>query len=70
MGGGAGHLHSDPTVHPTTLLNQFGGGLAVPLRRLGRTSTHWALTHMIEQTERQAGHTDIFRELIGGTTGR
>ncbi|MBS2551349.1 DUF664 domain-containing protein, partial [Catenulispora sp. NL8] len=30
----------------------------------------WALTHMIEETGRHAGHADILRELIDGTTGR
>ncbi|WP_370375730.1 DUF664 domain-containing protein [Catenulispora sp. GAS73] len=30
----------------------------------------WALTHMIEETARHAGHADILRELIDGTTGR
>lgn len=30
----------------------------------------WVLTHMIEETGRHAGHADILRELIDGTTGR
>ncbi len=30
----------------------------------------WALVHMIEETGRHAGHADILRELIDGTTGR
>lgn len=30
----------------------------------------WALTHLIEETGRHAGHADILRELIDGTTGR
>lgn len=33
-------------------------------------SVRWALTHMIEETGRHAGHADIVRELIDGTTGR
>ncbi|MFH9826378.1 DinB family protein [Streptomyces bobili] len=33
-------------------------------------SIRWALTHMIEETGRHAGHADILRELIDGTTGR
>ncbi|MDG9722020.1 MULTISPECIES: DinB family protein [unclassified Streptomyces] len=33
-------------------------------------SVRWALTHMIEETGRHAGHADILRELIDGTTGR
>jgi len=30
----------------------------------------WALTHMIEETARHAGHADILREQIDGSTGR
>lgn len=40
--------------------------------RSGRTgpSMRWALVHLIEETGRHAGHADILRELIDGTTGR
>ncbi|MFH8387929.1 DUF664 domain-containing protein [Kitasatospora sp. NPDC018058] len=45
-----------------------------PLPRPGRAgpspSVRWALTHMIEETGRHAGHADILRELVDGTTGR
>ncbi|WP_282792017.1 DinB family protein [Streptomyces sp. CC224B] len=48
--------------------------LAVPLPRphLNRPapSVRWALTHMIEETARHAGHADILRERIDGATGR
>ncbi|PVE07183.1 mini-circle protein [Streptomyces scopuliridis RB72] len=48
--------------------------LGAPLPRPGRSgpspSVRWALTHMIEETGRHAGHADILRELIDGTTGR
>jgi uncharacterized damage-inducible protein DinB len=30
----------------------------------------WVLGHLIEETARHAGHADILRELIDGTTGR
>jgi uncharacterized damage-inducible protein DinB len=33
-------------------------------------SRHWTLTHLIEETARHAGHADILRELIDGSTGR
>ncbi|MEU0689539.1 DinB family protein [Streptomyces uncialis] len=33
-------------------------------------SIRWALTHMIEETGRHAGHADILRELVDNTTGR
>ncbi len=44
----------------------------VPGLRRGRPgpSVRWALTHMIEETGRHAGHADILRELIDGSTGR
>ncbi|WP_329409936.1 DinB family protein [Nocardia vinacea] len=47
-------------------------GAPVPRSRPGRAapSLRWALTHMIEETGRHAGHADILRELIDGTTGR
>lgn len=47
-------------------------GEPVPRPRPGRPapSVRWALTHMIEETGRHAGHADILRELIDGTTGR
>ncbi len=32
-------------------------------------SLRWVLIHMIEDTARHAGHADIVRELIDGTTG-
>ncbi|MBI0298743.1 DinB family protein [Streptomyces sp. PRKS01-29] len=48
--------------------------LGAPLPRPGRPgpapSVRWALTHMIEETGRHAGHADILRELIDGSTGR
>ncbi|SOD61211.1 Protein of unknown function [Streptomyces zhaozhouensis] len=47
-------------------------GAPVPRTRPGRPapSLRWALTHLIEETGRHAGHADILRELIDGTTGR
>ncbi|HEX7302063.1 DinB family protein [Lentzea sp.] len=41
-----------------------------PLPGKRAPSVRWALTHMIEETGRHAGHADILRELIDGTTGR
>ncbi|MBW8792996.1 MAG: DinB family protein [Streptomyces sp.] len=32
-------------------------------------SLRWVLVHMVEETARHAGHMDILRELIDGTTG-
>ena len=38
-------------------------------RRMGRVSLRWIYVHMIEETARHAGHADILREQIDGTTG-
>lgn len=35
----------------------------------GRVSLRWILVHMIEETARHAGHLDLMREQIDGTTG-
>ncbi|MET9494422.1 DinB family protein [Streptomyces sp. NPDC006552] len=47
-------------------------GAPVPRPEPGRPapSVRWALTHMIEETGRHAGHADILRELVDGATGR
>jgi hypothetical protein len=47
-------------------------GAPVPRPRQGSAapSVRWALTHLIEETGRHAGHADILRELIDGATGR
>jgi uncharacterized protein DUF664 len=33
-------------------------------------SVRWVMAHMTSETARHAGHADILREQIGGTTGR
>jgi uncharacterized damage-inducible protein DinB len=38
-------------------------------RRMGKVSLRWIYVHMIEETARHAGHADILREQIDGTTG-
>ena len=35
----------------------------------GPRSLRWVLVHMVEETARHAGHADIIREQIDGTTG-
>jgi hypothetical protein len=44
--------------------------LAEPVPGRDSPSVRWALTHMVEETGRHAGHADILRELIDGATGR
>ena len=34
------------------------------------TTLRWAVTHLLEETARHAGHMDITRELLDGRTGR
>lgn len=47
----------------------------LPLDAVGKSwagqavSMRWVLVHMIEETARHAGHVDILRELIDGSTG-
>ncbi|PJE97256.1 mini-circle protein [Streptomyces carminius] len=41
-----------------------------PPRRGSAPSMRWVLVHMIEETGRHAGHADILRERIDGSTGR
>ncbi|MFB7778958.1 DinB family protein [Streptomyces bauhiniae] len=40
------------------------------LRETPPPSMRWVLVHMIEETARHAGHADIVREQIDGSTGR
>ncbi|MEU6131127.1 DinB family protein [Saccharopolyspora sp. NPDC047091] len=44
--------------------------LAAPLPGRSGPSVRWALTHLIEETGRHAGHADIIREQLDGSTGR
>jgi uncharacterized damage-inducible protein DinB len=37
---------------------------------LGPVNLRWILGHLLEETARHAGHADILRELIDGSTGR
>ena len=36
----------------------------------GGINLRWVLAHLLEETARHAGHADILRELIDGSTGR
>jgi len=48
----------------------FGAPVPRPESSRPAPSVRWAVTHMIEETGRHAGHADILRELIDGRTGR
>jgi uncharacterized damage-inducible protein DinB len=41
----------------------------VPFRDKGTVSVRWVLIHMVEETGRHAGHIDVVRELLDGSTG-
>jgi len=50
-----------------------GAGLDELCRRPGPgepVSLRWVLMHLLEETARHAGHADIIRELVDGSTGR
>jgi hypothetical protein len=42
----------------------------VSARETAPPNLRWILAHMIEETARHAGHADIIREQIDGSTGR
>jgi uncharacterized damage-inducible protein DinB len=43
--------------------------MAIPIEE-NRHTVRWVVAHMTGETTRHAGHADILRELIDGTTGR
>jgi hypothetical protein len=49
-----------------------GGPEALSVGTVGgrRTTLRWVVAHMTGETARHAGHADILRELVDGTTGR
>lgn len=53
--------HTDEVVRAHELSTRGKGAETVDVR--------WILLHLIEETARHAGHIDITRELIDGTTG-
>ncbi|MEU3841198.1 DinB family protein [Streptomyces sp. NPDC028635] len=58
--------HADATIEalPLDTVGRVPGGPGVEL------TLHRALTHMIAETHRHAGHADIVRELIDGAVGQ
>jgi uncharacterized damage-inducible protein DinB len=53
-------------VDATASLDQLS---AAPSDLRGPVSLRWVLVHMIEETARHAGHLDVMREAIDGSTG-
>ncbi|WP_431998197.1 DUF664 domain-containing protein [Sphaerimonospora mesophila] len=67
-----GHRRIRSIPHEITTIPGTDLDAPVPRPRPGRPapSVRWALTHVIEESGRHAGHAGILRELIDGTTGR
>ena len=57
---------SDAILATLTSLDQ---PMAIPTKEKRHTA-RWVVAHMTSETARHAGHADILRELIDGTTGR
>lgn len=57
---------SDSTI---TTIGDPEATSALSLTGASRT-LRWTMAHMTSETARHAGHADILRELIDGTTGR
>ncbi len=58
-------------VSPFSAIAASGSQPAAASPDRGSSPTmRWALTHMIEETARHAGHADILREQIDDSTGR
>jgi Protein of unknown function (DUF664) len=58
---------SRAVVAATTSLDDLSVGTSS--RTGNRWDLRWVLLHMIEETARHAGHADLLREAIDGTTG-
>lgn len=58
--------HSDWIVAGLASLDHL---MAIPTTERRHTA-RWVIAHMTSETVRHAGHADILRELIDGTTGR
>ena len=63
----AGYEAACATSRATAAANALDD--VAPHFRMGEVSLRWIYVHMIEETARHAGHADILRELIDGTTG-
>jgi uncharacterized damage-inducible protein DinB len=59
-------VHSDATIEELPL---EAPGRVPWWGETGDTTLEYILVHMIAETDRHAGHADILRELIDGTTG-
>ncbi|MFD7595258.1 DinB family protein [Kitasatospora sp. NPDC059812] len=58
--------HTDATIEALPL----DGIGRIPFGRRAEQTLHRILVHMIAETHRHAGHADLLRELVDGTTGQ
>jgi uncharacterized damage-inducible protein DinB len=60
------------TEESDAAIRQVGDPATMTARMVGDApqSLRWVLAHFMTETTRHAGHADILRELIDGTTGR
>ncbi|HEX2050516.1 MAG TPA: DinB family protein [Actinomycetota bacterium] len=62
-------LYDEQCARSRELAARYELDHVVPHPHHGRVSLRWIYVHMIEETARHAGHADILRELIDGSTG-
>ncbi len=60
--------YADECAQSRAALAGLSLGALVP-RGSAQVSVRWVVMHMLEETARHAGHADLLRELIDGTTG-
>lgn len=63
-------FHADEIARVDAVLDVETDPDARSRSELRPTTLRWVLTHLVEEVARHAGHLDITRELIDGTTGR
>ncbi len=62
-------LYEDAVAHSNGIIAAADLDAVAAREVRGKRSLRWILGHMVEETARHAGHADIVRELIDGTTG-
>jgi uncharacterized damage-inducible protein DinB len=62
-------LYEEQCARSREIAGKYDLDHVVPHPVLGEVSMRWIVVHMIEETARHAGHADILREQIDGSTG-
>jgi hypothetical protein len=55
---------------PVGVLRDYQAAIRDSDRAISRHTLRWVMAHMTSETARHAGHADILREQLDGTTGR